>query len=97
LEYTQKCGGVKPINEIPTLPILIIGSPTVQNLIEKQTMIIKKQPCTMYVYANLAIVWFEFLVFMFIFSILSAISGLSGLLFFWAGGGRVSCKESTYK
>jgi hypothetical protein len=43
LEYTQKCGGVKPINEIPTLPILIIGSPTVQNLIEKQTMIIKKQ------------------------------------------------------
>jgi hypothetical protein len=51
----------------------------------------------MYVYANLAIVWFEFLVFMFIFSILSAISGLSGLLFFWAGGVRVSCKEGTYK
>jgi hypothetical protein len=23
----QKCGGVKPVNGIPTLPLLIIGSP----------------------------------------------------------------------
>ena len=48
----------------------------------------------MYVYVSLALVWFEFLLFMFIFSILSAISGLSGLLIFWRGG-RVSCKEGT--
>jgi hypothetical protein len=24
----QKCGGVKPVNGLPTLPFLIIGSPT---------------------------------------------------------------------
>jgi len=28
LEQEQKCGGVNPVNVIPILPILIIGSPT---------------------------------------------------------------------
>ena len=28
LGQAQKCGGVKPVNGFPTLPFLIIGSPT---------------------------------------------------------------------
>ena len=46
----QKCGGVKPVNGLPTLPFLIIGSPTAIQIltdinITKKTKT-KKKTCT---------------------------------------------------
>jgi hypothetical protein len=47
----QKCGGVKPVNGLPTLPFLIIGSPTAIQIltdinITKKTKKKKKKTCT---------------------------------------------------
>jgi hypothetical protein len=37
LGQVHKCGGVKPVNGIPNIPLLIIGSSTIQTNNKKKT------------------------------------------------------------
>ena len=47
LGQAQKCGGVKPVNGFPTLPFLIIGSPTaIQILTDINKKQKQKKTCT---------------------------------------------------